>query len=182
MSADIDHDGVTWRVGGSPILQASAIGAIGALLVAGVAFGTAALLFSAGLSMIPLLVFLQVSRRETVRVTLRCVIVETRDLLGRRTRVRVPLDEIRDVRVASSSSGDFALVVGTGAGRYRIAPREPQDQLEWLAGRIEHARALFAEHERQEGREWTFLRKVPNALGELIERKTDDPEGSLTES
>lgn len=174
MTAELDHDGVTWRQGDRPGLQIASVLALLGLLAGGSVLGPIAFGVALVLAVLPILVFVQASRRATVRLTLRCLVIETRSGLGRTTRERIPLDEIRQVRVAASSSGDFALVLGRGDTRIPIGTREPREHLEWLQSRIEHARVLFAEHERQEGREWTFLRTVPNALGDLLDHTTDE--------
>lgn len=180
MGAEVDHDGVVWRLGGQPGLQLAAVSTLIAMGAGGVVVGTWAIAAAVLLAIIPGLVFAQASRRSTIRITLRSVVVETRGLLGRTTRERFPLDEIREVKVAASDSGDWALLVVTDATRHRIAPRARREHLDWLCERVEQARSLFAEHERREGREWSFLRKVPDELDDLLQQHAPETPPRIT--
>jgi hypothetical protein len=160
-----DHDGVTW-------VRYGVVGAVGAVAaVAVLAFGA-----SAALATWHLLAFaaltaatfvagalaVRLVRGEELRVTVRALTADG---------LTVRLDDIATVQVLSDArSGRDALVVETRRGdRHVLAPGSLPQHLSWFLRRIDEARAVTAERERREGREWTFLRHAPEDLDKLRE-------------
>lgn len=176
MSAQVTHDGVVWDVGRR---GAWPLFVLGGLLVAGGLGAVAASVWGAGILVaagagIWLVGFVSGSRRIVVRLTDRAIAVEHRTAWSA-TVERLPLDELRSVRIVGEEEApeaklvlrgrDAVLVVGVG---------RPEAELVWMAGAIDAASAAFARREQAEGREWTFLRKAPEALRRLTDRPPAD--------
>jgi hypothetical protein len=166
MDASYDHDGAHWRFGGSvlAVLVSVLVGLVA--LGAGVAFGGWVWALVGLVWLVALLVLAQSLPSTRVQVTMRAVIVEHRSLSGL-TRQVVRLDDITQQVVASTTSGDSALVLRTRDETVVIGSGCDPQHLTWFCQMVEHARILISVREQREGREWTFLRKAPEEIDQL---------------
>jgi hypothetical protein len=167
---ELDHDGVVWTIGARS----------GAAPLAGVAVGGGLVLVDLAVTVTPwagfgaALAFLvaaalgtQVVSRTRVRVNDRAVVVEERGLRGTIV-TRVPLDELASLTVAERDD-EVQLVLRTRERTLVVGAGRPRDELEWIVGAVAAAQEAFGRREQAEGREWTFLRKVPEGLTRLRE-------------
>jgi hypothetical protein len=168
MTASYDHDGAHWRFGGSTLAALSSLMVALTALLAGLAYGGWVWALAALVLLIALVVLLQSLPSTHVQLTLRAVIVEHRSLAGLQRQV-VRLDDITQQSVASTTSGDSALVLRTREETVVIGSGCDPAHLVWFSQMVQHARSLTSLREQQEGREWTFLRKAPEEIGQLRE-------------
>ncbi|MEQ1569497.1 MAG: hypothetical protein ABMA64_27925, partial [Myxococcota bacterium] len=105
-----------------------------------------------------------VGRRVTRPHVLR---LSARDLSDGETTVR--LDDLTSAAVSEDPTTErCALVLDTVRGdRHVVGLGAPREHLAAFAGWLAEARERIAERERSEGREWSFLRRPPEAITRL---------------
>lgn len=163
MSAKLDHEGVTWSFGGNTLAV------LFALMAALAAIPTILLPYLVGVAVllviwpISALVILQNLVRTTVSVSSRAVVIERR-AIGGTEREMVRIDEILSHQVSQNKNGDFGLVLKTRDRTIVVGSAQEKRHLDWLGEAVTLARSLSLDREQREGREWGFLRKVPEAL------------------
>lgn len=170
MDAKLDHEGATWSFGGSSLAVLFALMAILAgipTMLLPYPIGLAAMLVICPISA---LVILQNLTRTTISVSSRAVIIERRTI-NRVQREMVRIDEILSHQVSQNKNGDYGLVLKTRSETVVVGSAQDKSHLDWLSGVLTLARSLSVEREQREGREWGFLRKVPEALQRV--RDTD---------
>lgn len=170
MRAELTHDGVRWVVRSSAQAWSTGVGLV-SLLAAALATGWLGIGGTPLVAWVPFLLLVpvvwQLSRTTTVEVTDRAVVVERRAGFVREQE-RFPLDEV-SVRVIEphEASGDWLMVVRAGDDGATLGRGQPSHHLAWMVEAIDVGRAGFAARERAEGREYSFLRKAPEALEQL---------------
>lgn len=169
MPIELGHDGVVWTLGARPFARELAVLSI---VTAGALLGTAAIrwwlaLIAIAPAVVAFAAAAQAARRTRVRVTDRAVIVEARTLGGTEV-TRVALDELTGISV-QVVDGDAGLVVRTRRDTVVIGVGRPREEVDWMIGAVGAAQEAFGRREQAEGREWTFLRRVPEGLTRLRE-------------
>jgi hypothetical protein len=166
MNASFDHDGAHWRL--TRNLNVALVAFAMALLTGTLlvpywpwSLGPAAVIWP-----ISGLVLVQSLQRTQVRVNSHELTLEQRSL-GRIQRRIVRVDDIVHHAVATSDRGESALVVKTREETVVIGAGCDPRHLAWLAQAVGAARRLTGLREQEEGREWSFLRRAPEALDVL---------------
>jgi hypothetical protein len=162
-----DHDGATWvvRRGVASWLRGLAFG-VSALLalvvwaVTSMRWLTAAPIAAAWVGLVVAL--WRVTRPEVVRITVR-------DLAWPEGRVRV--DDISRTSVDLAVGERWCLVVETVRGaKHLVAIVDDKADVDRFRGLVEEARTTDARRRSASGREWSFLRRAPDALARLRDR------------
>lgn len=152
---------------------AAALALVAALVTGGVSWVLGSLGF------VPLtLVAMAASRvplSASLRLTDRQVVLERRRLLHQqRTTLRLDELDVVDLTDPPELGGTGQIVLRAGHDVIVFGRDLPREHNAWFVAAIEAARAVVARREGREGREYSFLRRPPEAVEVL--RETPDPD------
>ena len=170
VGATIEHDGVVWEIKPTPGHTLFLWGVVGAALASvGAALNTIDLIPVAVVTvLVALAVVAQHPRITRVDLGDRALTVEQVRLL-RTQRTVLPLDKIEVARVSPprNEGGTGSAVFRAGHDTVSIGAGRPPAELRWFVGAVEQARHHLARREGIEGREYSFLQRVPPEVDAL---------------